>query len=384
MSLTSVKQQLDRLTGIEPGRHPIVSCYLKLEPRDRSRGKYLIKLKNRVKAVLDDLPRQGYGRAEREAIAADLERIQRELERPGSLPSTQGVAIFASKGLRLFEKIPVPTVHRSRLLVDRTPLVRELLAAEDEVGRLLTVVLDRKGARIFEVTAFGADEVRDLTALASRGGRFHSDRHNAPGMGEHTYNNRIRNEKQRHLNRIAEVLFDIDRRAAVHGVVLAGIGTDASAMIPFLHPYLHDRMAGVIKLNPKQATVAHVHAATLTARAEWERAQEEALISELGDALATGWGVAGVRDTLKALGRGQVRRLLVNPDDAMPGFRCAGSGRLTLAAQDCRGDGEAVAVPDVIDDAIEEALRQRVAIEVVHSPDAATKVPGLAGMLRFR
>jgi peptide subunit release factor 1 (eRF1) len=41
-------------------------------------------------------------------------------------------------------------------------------------------------------------------------------------------------------------------------------------------------------------------------------------------------------------------------------------------------------VPDLIDDALEEALRQRVAVEVVHSPDAAARVDGLAALLRFR
>ena len=38
-----------RLARVQPGTGWVVSCYLKLEPRDRTRGKYLIKMKNRVK-----------------------------------------------------------------------------------------------------------------------------------------------------------------------------------------------------------------------------------------------------------------------------------------------------------------------------------------------
>ena len=51
-STSDIRKQLQRLVRIQPGKHWIVSCYLKLEPRDRARGKYLIKLKNRVKVVL--------------------------------------------------------------------------------------------------------------------------------------------------------------------------------------------------------------------------------------------------------------------------------------------------------------------------------------------
>jgi len=46
------------LAEIGPTEHWVVSCYLKLEPRDRSRGKYLIKLKNRVKEQLRWLERR--------------------------------------------------------------------------------------------------------------------------------------------------------------------------------------------------------------------------------------------------------------------------------------------------------------------------------------
>lgn len=379
----SVNDQLRRLTCIQAGRHPIVSCYLKLEPRDRARGKYLIKLKNRIRAVQGRLDRLGLDRSGQEAVTKDLDRIYRDLERPAELPGTQGIALFASSGLKLFERVPLPLVHRSRLVVDSTPLVRELLSVEDEVGRLLTVVLDRTSARIFEVTAFHAAEVMDLHAEASRGGRFHSDRHGAPGVGEHTWNNRIRNEKQRHLTTVADALFQLDRKQRVDGVVLGSIGTEAATLVPYLHAYLKDRVIGTIRLNPKEATVAQVQAATLGARAGAERASELALVAQLEDAHGTGWAVNGIGPTLAALAKGQVRTLLVNADREAAGFRC-GSGRLTLVERDCAGDGKGTPVVDVIDEALEEALRQRVAVEVVHTPEAAARVDGLAGLLRFK
>ena len=41
-------------------------------------------------------------------------------------------------------------------------------------------------------------------------------------------------------------------------------------------------------------------------------------------------------------------------------------------------------VIDLVDEAIEEALRQRVQVDVVFEPAARKAIEGLAGLLRFR
>jgi peptide subunit release factor 1 (eRF1) len=269
------------------------------------------------------------------------------------------------------------------LAVDVTPLVRELASVEDEFGRLLTVVLDRTSARFFEVTAYQSVELPGLRADSTRGKKFHGDQ-DGPGWGEHTYNNRIRQEKQRHYEAIARELFAIDRRQPAHGIVLAGTGAEARAVEPFLHSYLVDRVLGTAKLNPKEATPALVHSATLLVRETWERASERALVQRMQEGLGNGWALNGIAATLRALARGQVRALLVHSDATEPGFRCADTGRLALTERECRAEGEPVPVIDVVDDAIEEALRQGVDVNVVYEPDARDEVQGLAALLRFR
>jgi peptide subunit release factor 1 (eRF1) len=375
---------LQRLTRVQPGKHRVVTCYLKLEPRDRSRGKYLIKVKNRVKAAVQGLPRLGLERAASEAVLRDLDRIQQFLRAQSNLPSTQGVAIFACEGIELFATVPLPSVHRSRLGVDASPLVRELASVEEEFGRLLTVVLDRASARFFEVTAYQTRELAGLRADSTRGKRFHGDQDGSGGWGEHTYNNRIRQEKQRHYEAIARELFAIDRRQPAHGIVLAGPGPEAGAVEPFLHTYLAERLIGTARLNPKSATPNQVHGATLAVREHHERTSERAEVREMLEGVGTGWGVNGIIPTLRALSRGQVRSLLVHPDASEPGLRCGDSGRLALTERECRGEGEPRPVLDVIDDAIEEALRQGVSVNVVYEPEARDAIDGLAGLLRFR
>jgi peptide subunit release factor 1 (eRF1) len=280
--------------------------------------------------------------------------------------------------------VPLPVVYRSRLAVDGSPLVRELASVEDEFGRLLTVVLDRASARFFEVSAYETRELPGLRADSTRGKRFRGDQDGRGGWGEHTYNNRIRTEKQRHYEAIARELFAIDRRQPAHGIVLAGPGPEAGAVEPFLHSYLIERLIGTARLNPKDVSPALVHETTLAVREAYERAAERTMVHEMLEGTGTGWGVNGLTPTLRALSRGQVRSLLVHADAAEPGFRCGNSGRLALTDRDCRGEGEPIAVLDVVDEAIEEALRQGVDVNVVYEPDARDSIDSLGALLRFR
>jgi len=343
------------LGAIAPGPHWVVSCYLKLEPRDKTRGKYLIKMKNRVRETVTALARQPLERADREAIATDLGRVLQYFDDPGHLPSTRGIAIFASQGLRLFEALALPHVHRSRLGVDRVPLVRELVALEEEFGTILVAVCDRTAARFFEVTAFDCVELTALAGIeASRGSRFHAMP--SGSAGEHNYHMRIRTEKQRLYAHVADRIFQIHRQRPLTGLVVAGVGVDAGAVVPHLHTYLHDLVLGVVKLNPKQATAAEVREATLALREERERAWERAHADAVKDGVGTGWAVNGIDATLKTLTRGQVRTLLADGQDDDPR----------------------------IDDAVEEALRQRAQVDVLYDDKARRVVDGLAALLRFR
>ena len=382
---------VERLARLQGGVHWVISCYLKLEPRDRARGKYLIKLKNRIRERLAWLQRRDLDREGRETVARDLDRVREYLEDPLNLPAGRGIAIFACGPLGLLAAVPLPQVFRSRLAVDHTPLVRELYALEDEFGRVLCAAYDRTSARFFDITAFGVEELPGLSAgEMTRASRFHgvsSVSRPGPGvasLGEHAFNQRIRAEKQRHYAQIAQRLFDVTRADAVRGIVLAGTGTEVGAVRPHLHPYVAQLVLGTVRMNPKTVAPAELLEAVLAVRRESERAWEARHLKALREGLGTGWAVKGVEPSLRALARGQVRTLLVDAEQSQGGYRCTGSGRLTLEPDACGGEGEPEPVPDVIDEAIEEALRQHAQVDVVEDRGSRAGVDGLAALLRFR
>jgi peptide subunit release factor 1 (eRF1) len=378
---SAVKQDVLHL---KPGPHPVISCYLKLEPRDRMRKKYLTKARNRVKQLEYALPSMGWDKRAQDAIRADLARVLDFLGDEKRLPGSQGVAIFACSAIRLFDVRALPRVHRSRLVVDHTPLVRELAASEAEFGKLFAVTVDRTSALIWEVTAYEAKVVQKVTSEATRGGRWHSGGARGDSSAEHTFHNRIRDEKRRHFEAVARALFDLDRKSPGHQIVIAAGGNDAAALEPFLHNYLAERLIGFARLPLKDASPDAVHRLAMEVRAEYAGTLDTQHVEDLAEGLGTNWGVNGVRETLRALSQGQVRFLLVRGEAVVPGFRSMKTGRLSTLARDLREDGEVVPTVDVIDDAIEEALRQRVALDVLYDPDKADLVDGLAGLLRFK
>jgi peptide chain release factor subunit 1 len=355
-----VRAAIERLVQIEPGPD-VVSCYLKLEPRDKTRGKYLIKMKNRLRAAAAELGSRVKDHATRERTAADLERVRTFFEDPARLPTSHGLALFACGARDLWEVIPLPHVHRSRLAIAPSPLVLELVALEEEFGTIAVALCDRASARFFLVTAYDVTEIEDLIADATRTGRFHGDRRVARtgiagGPGEYRFHQRIKAEKHRHYATVADHLFRLHTRRPLTGIVLAGVGVDAAAVLPHLHSYLHDLILGVVKLSPKDATPSQVRDAALALRDERERAWERAHATAAKEGFSTGWAVNGIDHTLRALQRGQVRTLLADGQ-----------------SEDLR-----------VDDAVEEALRQRAQVDVLYDDKARRSIKELAALLRFR
>jgi len=375
---------VQRLVALPAGRYCILSCYVRLEPRDRVRDNYLIAVKDAVKALRADPAKRALSRKEMLAADRDLARMLSYLQQPHDLPYAPGLALFACEELDLFEAVPMARVHRTRLILDDTPWIAELLASEREAGAVLVVVTDRRHARFFQVTPQGSTELPAAVVISTRGGKFHSDRRNAPGWGEHDYQQRLEHEHHRHYANVVQRLEELLHNRPLRGVVLAGSTDHTSALVRFIPDQLANRLLGTAKLNPTAVNPAELQVTTLHVAEEHDRHLLSSELKALDEAVGSGWAVNGPRETLRVLHRGQVRTLFVRDDLEGRGFRCSATGRLVLAKGDCQNEGDAQPVRDLVDEAIEEAVRQRVRVMLVPDSPEASAVDGLAATLRFR
>jgi len=373
---------LAELLALGTTRGWVVSCYQKLEPGDRSGEKYRIKLKNRLRRAAERLDILGFSHADREAVSRQLDRVEAFFSHSSNLAGSRGLAVFAAAGF--FKTIQLPYVLKSRVVVDRTPVVGELVALVESGTRLLAVVADRRSARFFDVGLEGVVELDGLSEPgAMRVGRFHPERDAAPGVGEYRFHNRIREERHRHLALVADTVAAHMRARAFDGLVIGGAGVDASALLPHLGPQLRERVLGVLRLAPKQVGAAEVRERSLELLAESADHAEAAAVGELMALKGSGLTTDAVESTLRALSRGQVRTLIVDADAALPGYRWSASGRLAESATATRGEGEAIPLADLLDEAMEDALRQRARVAVVRGAEAR-RFDRLAAILRFQ
>jgi len=372
------------LLALPAGKHHVLSCYVRLGPTDRVRDNYLTAVKDAVKTLEAEPTRLALSREDTLAVDRDLKRILRYLQHPGDLPYAHGLALFACEELGVFEAIPLNRVHRTRLILDDTPWIAELVAAEREAATILVAVTDRRHARFFEVTPEGSTELPAAVVISTRGGKFHSDRGDAPGWGEHDYHQRLEQEHHRHYANVAQRLEELVAHRRVRGIVLTGTTEHTSALRRFIPANLAHMVLGVAKLNPTAVNAAELRATALQVAEEHDRQALTTELEALDEAVGSGWAVNGPRETLRALHRGQVRTLFVREDLEGRGFRCSATNRLVLARSDCGNEGDPRPVRDLVDESIEESLRQRVRVVMVLECPAAVAVDGLAATLRFR
>lgn len=253
----------------------------------------------------------------------------------------------------------------------------------DGITRVLVVVLDRAHARLFVVTPNQVKEVADIASPATRGGRFHSDRHGAPGGGEQSFHHRLEEESRRHFLSVIDAL---NAELVGHprdSVLLAGPGPYATVFERHLPVHLKERVIGTEQMNPLEASPAVVAGVARAAQRQHLREAERTVMAAVAEGLGTGRATNGVRETLRALAQGQVRSLITHPHARRPGFRCLRTGRLVLSKWDCRGEGSVREVADVIRAAVREAIRQNAEVILVQDPAVAPGIDGLAALLRF-
>jgi peptide chain release factor subunit 1 len=384
LSIAPLPDVLTQLAQVHADRPLVVSLYLRLGVQDRIRNRYRIAARDAVRRARDVVESSDLSHADSEALARDLFRVESYLGRAGGLPHSAGLALFACESVGLFQVLALPRVLQTRLLLGQRPRLAEALAATEGFGRIMVALVDRALARFFEVTAFGVTELAGLHSSASRGGKFHPDREDSPGWGERAFHGRLREEHHRHAVAVARRLTGLVGSGGCQGIVLAGAARSIAEQRRFLPRELARRILGSVRLNPTAATEAEVRDAALEVSATWERGHQAAILAELEQGVGTGWAVNGPRATLRALDRGQVRLLLVPAGQMGSGYRYALSGRLALARGDRQGEGEPIPIPDLVSEVVDEALQQRVDVEVIDDPGLKRRVDGLAAMLRFR
>lgn len=345
----------------------ITSCYLDV---DGSRHVRPVEYER----TLDSMLRRARADGVDEATAADLARIEKHVKRGFDRSQVRGLAVFAGTAADLWRVIELPVPVRNELVVNASPAVGQLEAVVQRATTIGVLAVDKAHARVY---AYRLGELLDHAEVTDDLGRDYdtTGEHDRGGVTEH------QDElAHKHVRRAAALLWDLHQEHPLDHVAIGAPASLATEVESDLHPYLRERLASRLAVDPHANEVA-IRRAVLDLSVQIERAREAALVDELRTAVASnGRAVAELGPVLEALSERRIDRLLVSDGYAAEGWRCPSCNRLAAVGRTCTCGTEMEHLADVVEHAIDEALSQSCAVEVC-TDNADLDVLGRIGAL---
>ncbi|ADK84275.1 Peptide chain release factor 1 (eRF1) [Desulfarculus baarsii DSM 2075] len=368
---------LRHLAQLDAHPHGIVSLYLSLDGLRDARGLAMGEMIKRAEKQL-----QGNGAAGQwDDLAADRQAIMRHVE---ELPADhgRGLAVFSSSKSGMFQAYALAAPVPNMLEVGPAPYIRPLAALASDHRRSLTVLIDRKAARLF----FGyLGEVRELelTQLSAEEGVFERD----GGQGRAGDNQVGRWEDQaaaRFHKAVTAIVKNLCHELDCQQLIVGGARQAADEFAAQLPPELAKLLAGsfVADCGAPAGQVAQ-HIAEVQEKAR--RVRQHDLLRTMSENLGPGGKVAtGLNQVLASVYEGQVRTLVVKRGYRAAGGVCPACGRLRHVAEPCPICGQKMtAVADVVNLAVARALASGARLEQVAEDSILDDMGGVAAMLRY-
>ena len=372
------RELLRKLAGWETHGQPVTSLYVDVDGRRwPRRGEYVRRAEDLLRQACDEARLRD--RDEHRSVCGDVDRmgsfVRDEFERKGPV---RGLAVFSCSGAGLWEQASVTQPVRDRVVVGPRPHLLPLEAILELAETFCVALVDRERARIFVASLGEIEEVSDL--LDDVPGQ-----HDQGGWAQARLQRHIEDHVQRHLKHTAETLLRLYQRRRFEHLVLAGPDEAVSELERELHDYVRRTILGRASLAmaaPADEVLAVVVDLERDLEAGREREAVDRLISETAG--GTGRAVAGPDDTLLALEGGRVEVLVVAAGLDAAGVRCSRCGHLASRGERCAVCGGPVTlVPDLVEETVELALRQRCRVETVADDEPLRGFGGIGALQRF-
>jgi len=369
VTTTLSEASIRELAAIRGEAGPITTCYVDVD------GRRLVRHQD-VVHELDCVLKQARQRAEGQpSVQVDLDRIERFVQEGLDRKGTRGLVIFASSANGLWEVVPLPVPVRTQVVVNTAPAVGQLESVLQAHEPMAVLLADRQRARLFCIEL---GRIVERTELIDELPRDYDQR----GQSERgTPDAHVEAIAHQHLRRAARAAFDLFQVHPFRDLVIGAPESVASELKAQLHPYLAERLGGRIQV-PIDAPESAVLDAAQEIEAELERARDAVVVERLREAASAGRrGVAGLGPTLEALAERRVEHLVVSKGFSREGWRCPSTGSLHAVGPKHPVTGtELERVPDVVEDAIEEALAQGIPVTIC-AANADLDVLGRIGAL---
>lgn len=358
---------LRTLAATESREGPVLSLYLQLSPERRSRAVW----QSVFSSLANETAKGIRDRRKRRTVEEEFDRIANALNE--ALPELgRGVAFFTCRATRLWQQIAVSVPLPDGVHCGPRPYLRPLVRTRDEHDRFVLALLSQERSRFFISQIGQVEEVFQLNGerpprrLAERVARAHG------GVA-------VAEPVKREGRVLAEVARLVMTQFEGRHLLTSAPPEVRTAFVRNLPKELQLRVGADFAVD-LHAGAAEVAAAAEPAQRAIEAREEVATLDRMFEAGPHG-ATWGARPTLDALWERRVMTLAVDDGFCKPGSRCRRcNGLWEDVPSECPTCGSTAieAVQDVIELALEQALEQRAALELVRS-DAARRLMARRG-----
>jgi hypothetical protein len=361
--------QLRRLARLESSS-PLLSLYLDLSPERRRGEAWKATLHHFVHELTEHADEKT--RAElHETFAAIENSLRHDMPELG-----RGVVFFAARPLGLWRAFVLPVSLSDHCVRANRPYIRPLVRLRDEHDRFVLALLDHEHLRLFVGQIGLIEEVLRVHGPTRRALIAH---HTAP-LRRDLIEREVKESEARLMARLIGTAF---AQFEARHLLLACSPELEAEIRAALPPAIAAKVGGRFKVS-MEAKLGEIAAAAHELQEEIEAREELATVTAALEAplSATAWGV---QETLDALHEGRVMRLVVDDTLRLAGFVCQRcQAAYEAEAPHCpRCGGPLQAVDDLVERAIEMALDQDAALELVRSPRARERLASRAPMMAF-
>jgi len=374
-----IKKEIRKLAKIPETDYPFLSLYLNTKWEDeKQRGRVRLFVKNELKEAQKSIKEE---EKIRKSLQNDSEKVQRYIE--GLLHRAyderfKGIAIFACSGIRAFIIYRSSIPFENQFTISSKPSLRQLVQISDENKSAIAVMVDTDRAKIFEMSL---GEIHLESQIES----YVPGRHEQGGWSQMRFQRHIREHMHQHHKGVAEQLIKLFDEERWENIVLIGQEHILASFRALLPERVRDKIKGDFPAKFEEESSNLAEKVIEYLHGEYFKEEHTIVEEVIETALARGAAAVGLRDTIEAINRGQVHRLILDSDLKRQGWQCIKCLALgDITPLSCPFCNSAIETVDLAEEMIRSVINRDGEVDMIKHHPELNKYEGVGAMLRFK
>ncbi len=377
----SNRSQIENLARFKSGDNLVTSLFLNTDKGRRTKKEIQLSLKHVLTNGRSQLESMDAGKAKKESLSQDLDRINDYWHKALGSSRAPGFAIFSCSRQNFWESFELPHGPRDRLVFDVNFYIRPLSAILHKYSRMCALLINRREARWYDIFM---GEINALGSLSSEvPGKVREGGYE--GYESKRIERHIDAHVQDHYKKAAQMTFDFFKKQAFDWLFLGCEENHSKVIESHLHRYLKERLMGHLKSRTSDSP-SKILKEALVLEKDLKKTEEKKLLEKFVAELERGGrACSGLKETLHRLNRFEVQTLFVTHNFSEQGRMCRNHKYLYVDDMKCPAcQKKTEIITDIIDEAIESAYKRGCAVRHITPPSKLDRYGRIGAFLKFK